>query len=145
MNCSGYFVSYNRRGLPPSVKLKGLRNKGWWPISIYYCSIRLESLRKTHTQKNSVNIASVQSENQTGNCQNTGQNCLYFNQLLRSLCVGLHIVARMRRLYETGTGLTTGFIGSHTVTLNYSVYTLHSQFTIVPAESSYCVARLPTP
>jgi hypothetical protein len=33
-------------------------------------------------------------------------------------------VARMRRLYKTGIGLTTGFIGSHTVTHNYSVYTL---------------------
>jgi hypothetical protein len=49
------------------------------------------------------------------------------------------IVARMWRLYKTGIGLTTGFIGSHTVTLNYSVYTLHWQFTIVLAESSYCV------
>jgi hypothetical protein len=35
------------------------------------------------------------------------------------------------RLYKTGIGLTTGFIGSHTVTHNYS------QFTIVLAESSY--------
>jgi hypothetical protein len=26
--------------------------------------------------------------------------------------------------YKTGIGLTTGFIGSHTVTHNYSVYTL---------------------
>jgi hypothetical protein len=35
----------------------------------------------------------------------------------------LHIVARMCRLiYKTGIGLTTGFIGSHTVTHNYSVY-----------------------
>jgi hypothetical protein len=30
----------------------------------------------------------------------------------------------MWRLYKRGTGLTTGFIGSHTVTHNYSVYTL---------------------
>jgi hypothetical protein len=50
-----------------------------------------------------------------------------------------YIVARMWRLYKTGIGLTNGFIGSHTVTHNYSVYTLHSQFTIVLAESSYCV------
>jgi hypothetical protein len=28
------------------------------------------------------------------------------------------------RLYKTGIGLTTGFIGSHTVTHNYSVYAL---------------------
>jgi hypothetical protein len=28
-------------------------------------------------------------------------------------------------------------IGPHTVTHNYTVYTLHSQFTIVLAESSY--------
>jgi hypothetical protein len=35
------------------------------------------------------------------------------------------------RLYKTGIGLTTGFIGSHTVTHNYSVYT--SQITIVAA------------
>jgi hypothetical protein len=26
--------------------------------------------------------------------------------------------------YKTGIGLTTGFVGSHTVTHNYSVYTL---------------------
>jgi hypothetical protein len=43
----------------------------------------------------------------------------------------------MWRLYKTGIGLKTGFIGSHTVTHSYSVYTLHSQFTIVLAESSY--------
>jgi hypothetical protein len=36
----------------------------------------------------------------------------------------LNIVARMRRLYRRGIGLTTGFIGSRTVTHNYSVYTL---------------------
>jgi hypothetical protein len=46
----------------------------------------------------------------------------------------------MRRLCKTGIGLITGFIGSHTVTHNYSVSTLTaSQFTIVLAESSYCV------
>jgi hypothetical protein len=33
-------------------------------------------------------------------------------------------VARMRRLYNTGIGLTTGLIGSQTVTHNYSIYTL---------------------
>jgi hypothetical protein len=33
-------------------------------------------------------------------------------------------VARMRLLYKTGYWMTTGFIGSHTVTHNYSVYTL---------------------
>jgi hypothetical protein len=44
----------------------------------------------------------------------------------------------MRRLYKTDIGLTTGFIGSHTVTHNYSVYTpTASQFTIVLAESPY--------
>jgi hypothetical protein len=36
-----------------------------------------------------------------------------------------HIVARIVwQLYKMGIGLTTGFIGSHTVTHNYSVYTL---------------------
>jgi hypothetical protein len=36
-----------------------------------------------------------------------------------------NIVARMRGDdYKTGIGLTTGFIGSQTVTHNYSVYTL---------------------
>jgi hypothetical protein len=36
-----------------------------------------------------------------------------------------NIVARMRGDdYKTGIGLTTGFIGSHTVTHNCSVYTL---------------------
>jgi hypothetical protein len=44
----------------------------------------------------------------------------------------------MRQLYKTGIGLTTGFIGSHTVTHNYSVHTLTaSEFTIVLAESPY--------
>jgi hypothetical protein len=33
--------------------------------------------------------------------------------------------------YKTGIGLKTGFIGSHTVTHNYSVYT--SQLTIAAA------------
>jgi hypothetical protein len=43
-------------------------------------------------------------------------------------------------IYKTGIGLTTGFIGSHTVTHNYSVYTpTASQFTIVLAESPHCV------
>jgi hypothetical protein len=36
----------------------------------------------------------------------------------------IYIVVRMWRLYKTGIGLTTGFIRSHTVTHNYSVYTL---------------------
>jgi hypothetical protein len=39
------------------------------------------------------------------------------------------IVARMWRLYKTGIGLTTGFIGSHTITqLGYSVlhFTTHN-------------------
>jgi hypothetical protein len=35
----------------------------------------------------------------------------------------------MWRLYKTGIGLTTGFIGSHTVTHNYSVYA--SQLTTI--------------
>jgi hypothetical protein len=49
------------------------------------------------------------------------------------------IVARMRRLYKTGIGLTTEFIGSHTVTI--TVYTLYNslQFTITLAESSHCI------
>jgi hypothetical protein len=35
---------------------------------------------------------------------------------------GQNIVVRMRRLYKTGIGLTTGFIGSHTTTHNCSVF-----------------------
>jgi hypothetical protein len=31
--------------------------------------------------------------------------------------------------YKTGIGLTTGFIGSHTVTRNYSVYTLTAPYS----------------
>jgi hypothetical protein len=43
-------------------------------------------------------------------------------------CNNTNNVARMRGdYYKTGIGLTTGFIGSHTVTHNYSVYT--SQLT----------------
>jgi hypothetical protein len=50
------------------------------------------------------------------------------------------IVARMWRLYNTGIGLTTGFIRSHSVTHNYSVYTLQfTMFTITLAESFHCV------
>jgi hypothetical protein len=42
----------------------------------------------------------------------------------------LHVVARLVwRLYKTGIGLTTGFIGSHTVTHNYSVYTLTAHYS----------------
>jgi hypothetical protein len=37
----------------------------------------------------------------------------------------------MRRLYKTGIGLTTRFIGSDTITHNYSVYT--SLFTVAAA------------
>jgi hypothetical protein len=42
----------------------------------------------------------------------------------------MHIVARMWRLYKTGIGLTTGFIGSHTVTHNFSVlhFTTHNNW-----------------
>jgi hypothetical protein len=46
--------------------------------------------------------------------------------------IKINIVAHIVwRLYKTGIGLTTGFIGSHTVTHNYSVYT--SQLTIAAA------------
>jgi hypothetical protein len=41
----------------------------------------------------------------------------------------LHIVAHIRRLFETGIGLTTGFIGSHTVAHNYSVYALTAHYS----------------
>jgi hypothetical protein len=58
-------------------------------------------------------------------------------------------VARMWRLYNAGIGLTTGFIGSHTVTHNYSVYTLqlavHYSTCRVFLLLSSLVARLPTP
>jgi hypothetical protein len=37
--------------------------------------------------------------------------------------INFNIVACSWRLYKTGIGLTTGFIGSHIVTHNYSVYT----------------------
>jgi hypothetical protein len=49
----------------------------------------------------------------------------------KSLHTHIHIVTRMRRLYRTGIGLTTGFIGPNTITHNYSVYT--SQRTIAAA------------
>jgi hypothetical protein len=39
-----------------------------------------------------------------------------------------NIVARMWRLYKTGIGLTTGFIGSHTVTI--TVYTLYTRSSL---------------
>jgi hypothetical protein len=42
----------------------------------------------------------------------------------------LYVLSRVkRRLYKTGIGLTTGLIGSHTVTHNYSVYA--SQLTTI--------------
>jgi hypothetical protein len=54
------------------------------------------------------------------------------NMQLSSFLLDIRIVARIVwRLYKTGFGLTTGFIGSHTVTHNYSVYT--SQLTIAAA------------
>jgi hypothetical protein len=36
----------------------------------------------------------------------------------------VNILSRVSDCYRRGIGLTTGFIGSHTVTHNYSVYTL---------------------
>jgi hypothetical protein len=58
----------------------------------------------------------------------------------------INIVARIVwRLYKRGIGLTTGFIGSHTVTHNYSVYIL--QLTRVHHNtcrvSSLCLHWLP--
>jgi hypothetical protein len=48
------------------------------------------------------------------------------------------VLSRICGDYIRRVGLTTGYIGSHAVTHNYSVYTLTaSQFTIVLAESSY--------
>jgi hypothetical protein len=41
-----------------------------------------------------------------------------------SVTVGRYCRAYVATIYMTGIGLTTGFIGSHTVTYNYSVYTL---------------------
>jgi hypothetical protein len=50
---------------------------------------------------------------------------------IRSMAT-IYIVARMRGdYYKTGIGLTTGFIGSQTVTHNYRVYT--SQLTLAAA------------
>jgi hypothetical protein len=56
----------------------------------------------------------------------------------------------MWRLYKTGIGLTTGFIGSHTVTHNYSVYTLTAYYSSpqhLPSllTASSLVACLPIP
>jgi hypothetical protein len=56
----------------------------------------------------------------------------------------MYIDARMWRLCKTGIGLTTGFIGSHTVTHNYSVYTLQLTAHYTRAESSHlCLHWLP--
>jgi hypothetical protein len=44
-------------------------------------------------------------------------------------------------IYKTGIGLKTGFIGSHTVTHNYSVYTLTAHYTC--RVSSLCLHWLP--
>jgi hypothetical protein len=56
-----------------------------------------------------------------------------FKVIVGSLVIFLeNIVARMHGDdYKMGIGLTTGFIRSHTVTHNYSVYT--SQLTIAAA------------
>jgi hypothetical protein len=50
--------------------------------------------------------------------------------------VVLNIVARMRRLYKTGIGLTTGFIASHTIT----VYTLYNsqQLSLFSSSENWC-------
>jgi hypothetical protein len=55
----------------------------------------------------------------------------------------INIVACMQRLYKTGIGLTTGFIGSHTVTHNYSVYTLTAPYRSLQHLPSSLVACLP--
>jgi hypothetical protein len=52
-----------------------------------------------------------------------------FDQRTKTFWI-IHTVARMWRLYKTGIGLTTGFIGSHTVTHNYSVYTLTAHYSL---------------
>jgi hypothetical protein len=62
----------------------------------------------------------------------------------------LHIVARMWRLYKTGIGLTTGFIGSHTVIHNCSVYTPTAHYSSLQhwpslLTVSSLAACLPTP
>jgi hypothetical protein len=54
----------------------------------------------------------------------------YSHWLLIIFIIEIYIVARIVwQLYKTGIGLTTGFIGSHTVTHNYSVYA--SQLTTI--------------
>jgi hypothetical protein len=78
----------------------------------------------------------------TGSCPEPDQSILH--QAILFSKNHLNIVARMWRLYKTGIGLTTGFIGSHTVTHNYSVYT--SQLTVLytRGESSHlCLHWLP--
>jgi hypothetical protein len=64
-------------------------------------------------------------------CCSHGNLLLMNGQLLVSLAYVATIIRR-------GIGLTTGFIGSHTVTHNYSVYS-SLQFTITLAESSHCI------
>jgi hypothetical protein len=45
------------------------------------------------------------------------------------------VLSRVRRLYETGFGLSTGFIGSQYGTLNHNVYTLQLTTTESLTES----------
>jgi hypothetical protein len=69
--------------------------------------------------------------------------CLFYTLVTQELeqCVNCHTAnfssvleycrAYVATIIRRGIGLTTGFIGSHTVTHNYSVYT--SQLTIAAA------------
>jgi hypothetical protein len=50
----------------------------------------------------------------------------------------------MRRLYKTGIGLTTGFIGSDTITHSYSVYTSLSTVAAATLSEDCCSARILT-
>jgi hypothetical protein len=62
------------------------------------------------------------------------QLSFYYSDLKCSWFQILYIVARMRRLYKTGVGLTTGFIRSHTIT----VYTLHKSLMQLQLFSEGC-------
>jgi hypothetical protein len=60
---------------------------------------------------------------------------------IKANLAGWRRVAHMWRLYKTGIGFTTGFIRSHTVTHNYSVYTL--QLTTVDHNTRLATAPQP--
>jgi hypothetical protein len=73
-------------------------------------------------------LQGLQNDRYSGYLMTLFNSIRYVELIVR---MSLNIVTRKRRIYKMGIGSTTGFIGSHTITHNYSVYTL--LFTVAAA------------